>query len=373
MASKPSVLHVIHGLTTGGAEIDLFNKLAYLAAHHDCQTAICCLMRRGELADKFESHGIQIIGPMMKHRYDVSAAWALRRMLIAPQWDVVHTHLCATNLIVWAVRQTIPKRARKPMLAGEHAMAERWPAWVNMLNRRMAKTIYSFLVPSTAMAHSYIRRGINREHVTVLPNSVDVAEIPIAEQKRIRIEFRQKIGATADDFVIGTVCRLVAIKNLPLLFQAVARLPVRLYVVGDGPEQTNLAELIEQSGLQAQIRLLGRRSDVHEFLVACDLFVLSSRSESFGIAVGEALLMGVPVVSTNVGGISEITDNGSYAYLVEPDNVDALQEGIEWTIQNYTNAQEMAQRGQTFVETHYSIKSCAERLLELYRATGSTK
>ncbi|HMN28992.1 MAG TPA: hypothetical protein PKE45_12645, partial [Caldilineaceae bacterium] len=76
MSSARQVLHLIHGLTVGGAEVDLLQKCRVLIKAHGYQFTIVCLMRRGQLAPQFESLGIPVVGPLMRGRYDLGAGLA---------------------------------------------------------------------------------------------------------------------------------------------------------------------------------------------------------------------------------------------------------------------------------------------------------
>ncbi|MCA9971482.1 MAG: glycosyltransferase, partial [Anaerolineales bacterium] len=155
----PRVLHLIHGLTVGGAEVDLLQKCAILTQHYGYDFTVVCLLRRGELAAQFEALGITVVDPLMRHRYDIAAGWALRHLLRTDAAPILHTHLAAANLIGWLINRTLRPSARKILLAGEHAMAERWPAPVLWLDRRLART-GRVLVPTQATRNSYIRRGV---------------------------------------------------------------------------------------------------------------------------------------------------------------------------------------------------------------------
>jgi glycosyltransferase involved in cell wall biosynthesis len=133
-----------------------------------------------------------------------------------------------------------------------------------------------------------------------------------------RDEQRRALGACAHDTVVLTVGRLAPQKNLGMLLDIAAavrdRPDLRFVVVGDGPEQDALQRRITDERLQ--VSLLGRSDDIGSLLPAADLALLTSTWEARALVAQEALLAGVPLVSTRVGGIDELV--GSAAVLVPP-------------------------------------------------------
>lgn len=124
-------------------------------------------------------------------------------------------------------------------------------------------------------------------------------------------------------------------KGLDVLLKAFARIAPRfpdhgLVLVGNGPLTGELRELASGLGLEARVQFPGRigRSKTVALLHGCDLFVLPSRAEPFGLAVLEAMACEKPVVATRVGGIREIVRDGEDGLLVEPDDVDALERAM---------------------------------------------
>lgn len=124
-------------------------------------------------------------------------------------------------------------------------------------------------------------------------------------------------------------------KGIDVLLRAFAKMKpqaqsMRLFLVGDGPLRSRHEELARSLGIRDQVDFLGElgRPDVVKLLHGCELFVLPSRSEPFGIVVTEAMACKKPIVATAVGGIAEIIENGLSGILVEPDNPDSLSTAI---------------------------------------------
>ncbi len=364
------ILHIIHGLTTGGAEIDLINKSITLIRKYHCDVTICCLMRRGDLADRAEAAGISVIGPLMRHRYDIWAGGKLRRIL-SKEWSLVHTHLFAANFVSWLVMMTLSPHQRPHWIAAEHAMAERWGRFILWIDRMLQRNAAFILVPSEATARSYITQGLDFDRIKVISNAIDTDRFEI-DRSAARTQIRQILGIPLDSQLIGTVCRLEAIKNLDILIAALVYVPAYLIIIGDGPERVYLAKLVTVKGLDSRVRLLGHRTDIPELLAAMDLFVLPSNSETFGIAVAEALLMEIPVVATAVGGIPEITQNGQFARLTVPGDLEDLVEAIQWVMAHPDAAKECARQGHLFVRNLMSLETVTDQQYKIYQKIIST-
>ena len=102
------------------------------------------------------------------------------------------------------------------------------------------------------------------------------------------------------------------------------KIPSKLLLIGDGPERNNLEQLCRQLGLCDHIRFLGKQSAVEELLAVADLFVIPSVNESFGLAALEAMACGVPVISSNAGGLPELNLNGTTGYTLDIGDVDGM-------------------------------------------------
>jgi len=160
------------------------------------------------------------------------------------------------------------------------------------------------------------RFGLDRPRTRVLYNGVDASR------------FRPATGARppSAELTFVSVAHLVTHKGIDVLLRAFARVPapVRLRVVGDGPELAALDALARSLRISPRVEFLGLRDDVPELLRSADAYVHPTFVEGFGNAVAEAMSSGVAVIASRVGGIPEVVEAGVSGLLVPPGDEDAL-------------------------------------------------
>ncbi len=147
-------------------------------------------------------------------------------------------------------------------------------------------------------------------------------------------ELAPMIQSRPKDTWLLTIAELHPIKRLSTLIAALTHLAqghphLRAILIGDGELRETLAAEIRAAGLSNQVFLTGPNTEAARFLKAADLFVLPSKSESYGYVVHEAGLAGLPVLASNVGGIRDIVTDGETGRLIPPDNIPALTQALE--------------------------------------------
>jgi N-acetyl-alpha-D-glucosaminyl L-malate synthase BshA len=112
------------------------------------------------------------------------------------------------------------------------------------------------------------------------------------------------------------------------------KIPARLILIGDGPERSNIEKLCRELDTCSQITSLGKVSEPGSYLSIADLFILPSETESFGLAALEAMAAGVPVISTNTGGLPEINQQGYSGFLSDVGDVEDMGKNALYIIEN---------------------------------------
>lgn len=350
-------LHVIHGLTVGGAERDLINKLIALRDTHGHTPEVLVLRRRGALTAALETRGIPVHGPLLRGLWDATGIARLARRIQRGPWDIVHGHLWSANMsIATALGFRTPSPRPPAIIFSEHALPDRQHPVQRHSDRVLQSRAHRFLVPSETARRTYLAYGLAPDRVHVMPNGIRSERFTRAAPAPAR---------TGPGFVVGSLCRLEAIKGLEHLIDAVAQMdaPIHLRIGGEGPLEAALKRRAAPAG--DRIRFLGRIDDAPSFYRSLDAFVLPSLSESFGMVLAEALLSEIPVIATRVGAVPEILEGGRFGVLVPPAAPGALADAIDALRRDPPRAA-TRRTAQIAMQNKYDIARVAAELAGLY-------
>ena len=156
---------------------------------------------------------------------------------------------------------------------------------------------------------------VNKE-IQVIPNFID-----FSKHLHHNEDCQRSLIAEDNQRIITHVSNFRKVKRIDdvieVFFQVQKEVNVILMMVGDGPERLKAVATCEELGIADKVKFLGKSNQVYEILCYSDLFLLPSASESFGLAALEAMMMRVPVISSNVGGLPEVNIEGQSGYLFD--------------------------------------------------------
>jgi glycosyltransferase involved in cell wall biosynthesis len=219
------------------------------------------------------------------------------------------------------------------------------------------------------------------EQFRVIPLGIDCEEAEVCESR-----FREEYGIGADEFVIGIVGRLCDVKNHEMFLESAARLirrknagrpRLRFAVIGDGHLRERLERRAKKLGLADEVVFTGFRTDVASLYKELDLLVLTSLNEGTPLTLIEAMCAGRAVISTEVGGVTDIMGEWrqkhgelsvwDHGLTVPSRNVGALVSAIEYLIERPELRFEMGKRGRIFVRQCLSRDRLILEIESLYR------
>jgi glycosyltransferase involved in cell wall biosynthesis len=214
------------------------------------------------------------------------------------------------------------------------------------------------------------RIGLPRQY-RVVPLGFDLGGLASIDY-RARIAARRQLDIPSDCHVVSTVGRLTAIKNHELFLEAAAVLaaedPAAVFlIVGDGERRGELARIAQARGIADRTRFLGWRRDLPTIYGATDVFLLTSRNEGTPVALIEALAAGVPGVSTDVGGVRDVIEDGVSGVLAPPGDARALASGVSALLRDAAWRRDMGERGRHAVVVRYHVDRLVADIDALYR------
>lgn len=329
------VVHLIHQLDVGGLENGLINLIKHMPPER-YRHAIVCLKDYSEFHAHIKTRGVEIISLNKREGKDFGHYLRMFRTLRALQPDLIHTrNLCGIEGQLVAALAGVKLRVH-----GEHGrdMFDLYGKRLKyqLLRRLLRPLIGHFIAVSADLEHWLIDSvGAQPERVSQIANGVD------------SIQFHPRLGPAAavgpdgfmqdNSFVIGSVGRMVDVKNFTTLVEAFLRLiaaphpahqRLRLLIVGDGPTRAECLEMLKCAGASHRAWLPGERTDIAQLLRAMDLFVLPSLAEGSSNTILEAMATGLPVVATAVGGNTELVRPGFTGILVPPKSPELMAAAI---------------------------------------------
>jgi N-acetyl-alpha-D-glucosaminyl L-malate synthase BshA len=220
----------------------------------------------------------------------------------------------------------------------------------------------------TAVSHWLKKETARNFHtdkaIEVIPNFVDPARF-----RRAPSGFCTAFSDPGEKLVchVSNFRPVKRIMDVVETFQRIeAVVPSRLLMIGDGPDRSRAEAFAREHGLRNRVTFLGNVPNLEEVLGACDLFLLPSEAESFGMAALEAMTSEVPVIATRAGGLPEVVDDGETGYLVEVGNVAAMAErGIE-ILRDEEGAKRMGRRAREVAIERFDEQKIVPYYREMY-------
>jgi glycosyltransferase involved in cell wall biosynthesis len=358
------IAHVLSSFGRGGQE-RVAADLARLhrASGHEVLAVSLAGGDDGPMAEVLRAGGVATATLAKGPRVDPSLPWRLAAHFRRYRVDVVHTHN-PQALVYGAPAASL---AGAVAVHSKHGMnpdgARR--LW---LRRAAATFVDAYVAVTPKLAARAIEQGdCDPARLRVVANGIDVARF--APSPGARNDVRRELGIPDDAWVVGTVGRLSPEKNHALLVEAMAPLldaRRRLVVAGDGPQRAELERTVATCPGGRWVHLTGHRDDADRVLAALDAFALSSRTEGLPLALLEAMATGLPVVSTCVGGISDLLRHEVTGLLVPEGEREALTRELAALSASPTLSRRLGEAGRREVLDRHSVDRMARSYGELY-------
>jgi glycosyltransferase involved in cell wall biosynthesis len=363
-----NITHFVESLDRGGLERMVLELVKYQHRQgHRCQ--VVCLYSSGSLAHELDELGIAVKVCGKRQGLDLTALARARRMVRSHATEVLHTHNAVAHYQAVLATCGLPMRrvinTRHGMGVNHRARRREW-----LYRRALARTDTVATVCEAARSDA-IRRGIiPSAKACVVPNGIRVEMFETASPST-HGHVARLLNLPEQTRIIGTVGRLNWTKDQLGLIRAFKRVheqhaDTALVLIGDGELRASLQQSAIDEGVSDCVHFLGDRNDVREWLQGLDLFVLSSLSEGYSMALLEASAVALPIIATDVGGNGEIVRNGITGSLVAAGNPAALADAMLALLRNPRHALGLGHAARAWVERYGSLETMAMRYAQLY-------
>ncbi|UCH84860.1 MAG: glycosyltransferase [Candidatus Latescibacterota bacterium] len=358
-----NILIVENELRMGGLEKKLYDLAARIDRNH-FRIAMCCLKRGGYWKDAFVELGVPFYEGFLKHKYDVLAYPRLLRLLAKENIDLIYTLPHPNSILLSAMAKATGRVNR--VVVSIHGTGS--PHGGKMV-RGYLKPVLGNIDRFIAVAREHKRylvevEDLDPERVDVIYNGVDLDKYHPGEPKP---GLAAELGVRDDRRLVTTVASMDLYKGIDVLLHAASPIcgqfdDVDFVIVGGGPDRDKIVPIAAKLGIADRVTFTGVRADVDDILRLSDFFVLPSRTEAFPNVILEAMASGVPVISTDVGSVSEMIDNEENGLLVPADDAGQLAGAIRRLLREPETSRAFADAGRRTVEDKFPIqRMCTER------------
>lgn len=357
-APRARILYLIDELDLGGTEQQLLELLRGLDRSR-LEPLVACFRDCGRIAQEIDALGVSVTLIRKRRAVDLGFLFRLIRFIRGSRPQIVQTFLFTANtwgrIAAWI--------CRVPILIASERNVDTWKGpgrrWVDRRLARMttclvtnAGAIKQFLVEEERVAHADIRviyNGVRWERFETLP----------------------AVTRPEGRCVIGIVGRLEPQKDHRTCLEAFARLQsvmpnVTLRVVGDGSLRHELEQQAAALGVLDHVEFVGTTRDLATVLSGLDLLVVSSTREGCANVILEAMVAGIPVVATTVGGNPELIEDGVSGLLVPARQPDALANAVHRVLDDHALAQALAHHARERVAERFSVDVMVQAYDQLY-------
>jgi glycosyltransferase involved in cell wall biosynthesis len=328
---------------------------------------------------RIETHDIPLVGPL-NPPIDIAAVAALRRLIAAGDFDLVHAHGFKAGL-VGRLAARFGGRVPFVITAHNHVLERDETSGAAKARHRAAERALAGYVTAYIAVSESIRRellegyGLVPERVVTIHNGIDAEPFLVPHDHGA---VRSRLGLPPDGPLVGLAARFSSQKGLRHLIAALPELrrsrpDVVAVVAGTGPLEGALREQAVALGVSGSVCWPGHIDDVPSFLSALDVYVSPAETEALGMGLIEASAAALPIVATRVGGVSEVVVDGVTGLLVAPRDPSALVAGVLELLGDPERARALATAARERAISEFGVERMVRLTEQTYAAVTTPK
>jgi polysaccharide pyruvyl transferase CsaB len=363
------IVHLIGGGDIGGAKTHVLYLLKELSRHMDVKLIS---LRPGIFADDARALGIDVT--VVKSGNIFADIRKVTKLIRDGGYDIVHSHGAKANMFSLAARgkggpPTVTTVHSDYRLDYMHSMVRRMT--IGLTNSIALRFMHNYIGVSSNFREMLISRRFNPLGIYVLYNGMDFS-VPVADYSRENLIKKYNLDINEDDVIVGIAARLYPVKSIDTIVRA-ARLVkdvnsrVKFLIGGDGEDRKQLEALTASLDLTDTVFFLGWLDDPNELMSSIDISVLTSISESFPYSILEGARFKKATISSNVGGIPDLIENGKNGYMFEPGDYRHFSELIVELAEDEGKRILMGENLYEKALKDFSVESMAKTQWDIYR------
>jgi glycosyltransferase involved in cell wall biosynthesis len=289
-----------------------------------------------------------------------SLASELRRL----QPDVAHFHFDVGR---FSGRTAALLGGQIPFVVLTDDGGERSSAFRNIVDKTLSIWTSAYVVATEEAGRQLVKKGVPEKKIAVIPSGGLDGIANVQAAKKVR----EDLGIAERDVALILPARLAAQKNQRLAMRALSRVygtreDWHLFIHGEGPDDNMLRREAARLHIAARVKFLGLKLDLATILPAMDIFVIPSNWERLPAAMGDAMLLGIPIVSTPWDGYNEFLIDGETGFVASDWSQEAFAEAIERVLRDPERARRVASRARIFAAERFDMDAAARRHADLY-------
>ena len=365
------VLHVTSHLNVGGIGTYI-STLARAQVRQGHQVVVAS--GGGALEASLEADGVLPWAVDLRVKSELhpkvwQAAGQLHRWLRQTPVDVIHAH----TRVAQVAAAVVSRRARVPYVTTCHGFFR------PHLGRRLCPCWGRIAIAISRPVETHLVRDLHvpASRVRLVPTGIDLARTARQVTPEEREPWQRALAPAPGDRFAVVMTRLVPSKGVELFLRALAEAArlvpsLRGVIIGDGAERHRLEQRAQQLGLSRRVLFAGAVEDPVPLLSCCDLFVFPATGmEGLGLSILEAMALGLPVVATQIGGVTDAVEHGYSGFLVPPGDVPALVERLRQLVEDRPLATRLGMAARVVIADRYSMERMAEQVDAVYQEAVS--
>jgi polysaccharide pyruvyl transferase CsaB len=363
------IVHLIGGGDIGGAKTHVLYLLKELSRHMEVKLIS---LRPGIFADDARALGIDVT--VVKSGNIFADIWKVTELIRHGGYDIVHSHGAKANMFSLAARSkdgppTVTTVHSDYRLDYMHSMLRRMT--IGLTNSIALRFMHNYIGVSSNFKEMLVSRRFNPLDIYVLYNGMDFS-VPVAEYSRENLIRKYNLNIREGDVIVGIAARLYPVKSIDTIVRA-ARLVkdvnsrVKFLIGGDGEDRKQLEALTASLGLTDTVFFIGWLEDPNELMSSIDISVLTSISESFPYSILEGARFKKATISSNVGGIPDLIENGKNGYMFKPGDYKHFSQLIVELAEDENKRMQMGESLYERALKDFSVESMAKTQWAIYR------